>query len=109
MDISPNTVKKWAMAIPIISSAMSLLAMGVGGLLILSKMQEASARIPDITTITNNHALEIAVLQEQQKGLERKYGEIMLQLSRLDAKLDKQNEYLFNSLERISRSQKGSN
>lgn len=93
----------------ILASLFSILVVVLGGIMGFTKIEGASAKIPDLVTTMNSQALEIAVLKEQQKDLDRKYGEILLQLSRLDAKLDKQNEYLFNSLQHISHNQKESN
>lgn len=86
----------------------SLVATFIGGLIVITKMQDTSAQIPSLISTTKEHGLAIAVLQDQQRNLDSKYSEIMLQLSRLDAKLDKQNEYLFDSLQHLDGKQKNS-
>jgi hypothetical protein len=92
----------------LLTSVSSLLVMGIGGLLVITRMENDSKQIPSLLLTTKEQSLQIAVLQDQQRNLDSKYGEIMLQLSRLDAKLDKQNEYLFDSLQRINGRQKNS-
>ena len=86
----------------------SLVATFVGGLIVITKMQDTSQEIPNLVMVSKTNSLDIAVLKDQQRNLDGKYGEIMLELSRLDAKLDKQNDYLFESLQRIDRKQKNS-
>lgn len=92
----------------LLTSLGSLVIMAVGGVMMLTRMQTASQEIPNLLEVTKAQSLDIAVLKDQQRNLDGKYTEIMLQLSRLDAKLDKQNEYLFDSLQRISGRQKNS-
>lgn len=77
--------------------------------MVFGKMQDASQQIPTLAFRTSEQATDIAILREQQKNLDGKYAEIMLQLARLDAKLDKQNEYLFSSLQHTSHNQKDTN
>lgn len=92
----------------IVVSLGSIVVMIVGGFMVLARMQTSSEQIPSLLLITKEQSMDIAVLQDQQKNLDGKYAEIMLQLSRLDAKLDKQNDYLFESLQHINSKQKNS-
>src|ERR1700743_1960919 len=93
----------------LISVLLSLGTMIMGGMLIFSKLQNDSQQIPSLVLITRQQSTDIAILKEQQRNLDGKYAEIMLQLARLDAKLDKQNEYLFSSFQRYSRNPKDTN
>lgn len=86
----------------------SLIIMITGGLMMLARMQTSTQAIPSLIETVRIQSLSIAVLQEQQRNLDGKYNEIMLQLARLDAKLDKQNDYLFESLQRFKDRQKNS-
>ena len=84
----------------LLTSISSLIVMGVGGVVVFTRVEGNSAQIPNLLLTTKQQDLEIAILKEQQRNLDGKYGEIMLQLTRLDAKLDKQNEYFVDSLQR---------
>lgn len=109
MDIPEKLSKNfYPSAIWAIGNLLSLLISLGSVIIVFTRMQDASRQIPSILITDRELALNVAVLQDQQRNLDGKYAEIMLQLSRLDAKLDKQNDYLFDSLQHLDGKQKNS-
>lgn len=82
----------------LLASLGSLLAIVVGGIWFAARLDLSTKEIPELIRAKNEQAKEIAVLQDQQRYTDSRYAEIMLQLARINAKLDQQNEYLYNDL-----------
>lgn len=74
------------------TSVTSLLSMLIGGVWFAARLDESTKNIPTIVRQQGEQAQAIAVLQDQQHYTDMRYAEIMLQLTTINQKLDRQTD-----------------
>lgn len=85
----PHVRNTWTLGTVLAASlsAASLLSMLGGGIWFAARLDNATRNIPQILDSEKSDALQIAVLQDQQKYTDMRYAEIMAKLDKIDEKL----------------------
>ncbi len=92
MNHLPRVKNTWTVGTVLagLMSAASLFTMLIGGVWFAARIDIATKPVPTMLTLQNLHSQQVAVLQDQQHYTDMRYAEIMLELAKINEKLDDQ-------------------